>query len=116
MAHLFFTLDTLQELDGGRVVEAFNQAIRRAVADCDDRPGEQNARKITLSVALVPVIDDSGACDGVDATFDIRDTIPTRKSKRYSFGMKSDGRLYFSTESPDNVAQADFGFDEAAEA
>jgi hypothetical protein len=104
----FFDLSELDVLDGGRVSVAFAQALARAVADCEDRPGEDKARKILLQMEIVPVKDEEGRCDGVTAAFQVKDNIPTRKSKVYSFGLKAGGRLYYSDENPGNVDQYTF--------
>ena len=108
MALHYFSLDSLKELDGGRVAEAFTQAVRRAVADCEDRPSEENARKVILQLELLPIMDD-GRCEGVAAAFQVKDTIPTRKSRVYNFGVKADQKLFFSDEDPHNVNQYTFG-------
>jgi len=108
MALRTFKLEELAELDGGRVAVAFAQAQARVVADCEDRPGELTARKILLQMEVVPVIDEDGKCSGVKSSFQIKDSIPTRKSKQYDFGLDPSGRLYYSDESPGNVDQLTF--------
>lgn len=105
----YLSLAALKELDGGRVYEAFDQAMKRVVADCEDRPGEERPRTITLKADLMPVRGDDGRCEGVMGTFRVAETIPNRKSKTYSFGVKADGRLFFSTEDPTNVQQYGLG-------
>ncbi|MDD4888300.1 MAG: hypothetical protein PHU85_00075 [Phycisphaerae bacterium] len=105
----FLTLEELRNLDSGRVATAFEQAMKRIVADCEDRPGEERPRKLELSAEITPVCGEDGKCEGVRGKFQIRDKIPTRRSKVYSFGVKSGGRLYFSDEDPSNVEQLTFG-------
>jgi len=113
MALEYLTLAGLKELDGGRVAEAFAQAVKRCVSDCEDRPGEERAREVNMSLSMVPTIGDDGKCDGVSGTFQIKEKCPTRKSRTYSFGVKQGGKLFFSTEDPMNVNQ--FTFDDADE-
>jgi hypothetical protein len=105
----YFQLDSLKDLDGGRVAEAFAQAVRRAVSDCEDRPTEENARKVTLQLELLPVMASDGSCEGVSAAFQVKDSIPTRKSRIYSFGVKAGQKLFFSDEDPHNISQFTFG-------
>jgi len=38
-------LATLADLDGGKIAVAWQQALKRLIADCEDRPGEQAARE-----------------------------------------------------------------------
>ncbi len=105
-------LEELKDLDGGRVTEAFAQAVRRAVADCEDRPGETKARTVTLQLEMEPLQDEVGHCASIVAAFQIKDNLPTRKSKKYSFGIRRDSRgsqLVFSDEDPSNVDQMMFG-------
>lgn len=107
-----FDLGTMEDLDGGRVAAAFRHAMARAVSDCEDRPAEENARKVTLQAELVPVNDEDGRCESVNVKFQVSDKIPTRKSKTYSFGVKQKGgkaELFFSDEDPGNIKQLGFG-------
>jgi len=113
MAIKLFTFAELEELGGGKVAEALRQALDRAVFDCKDRPGEKTARKVILQAELVPVVDDDGQCDTIEMSFQVKDTVPTRKSMTYNFGLKRGGGLIFSTESPGNFNQGTFGFDGA---
>ena len=105
----YLSLAALKDLYGGRVYEAFDQAMRRVVADCEDRPGEERSRTVALKAEIVPVRSDDGHCEGVSGTFVVHDGIPNRKSRNYSFGLKSDGRLFFSDEDPTNISQYTLG-------
>lgn len=113
MSLLKFDLDTLKELDGGRVPEAFRQAVQRVINDCTDRPGLADPRKVVMELAIIPVKGEGGLLEGVAATFQISDAIPKRKTKAYSFGIRqgTDGKqkMIFSTEDPHNVSQLTFG-------
>lgn len=46
------TLESINDLDDGRVAVAFMQELRRAVTDCMDRPGDTTARSVSLETAL----------------------------------------------------------------
>ncbi|MHC4715896.1 MAG: hypothetical protein ACYS5V_02925, partial [Planctomycetota bacterium] len=111
MAIIEFTFDRLEDIGGGRVAEALRQALARAVFDCKDRPAEKNPRKVILQAELVPLVDEDGQADSVDLTFQVKDTVPTRKSKTYNMGLRGD-HLSYSTESPDHFAQKTRDFDE----
>ena len=105
-----FSLANLQALDNGRVVEAFNQAVKRVVGDCQDRPALKKARKVTLEMEVVPVFaqDGAGGLDSIKAVFKVTDTAPKRESKEYSFGChtrKGKPELVFNDLSDDNVHQ-----------
>lgn len=99
-------LDTLHKLDDGRVSEAWRQAVRRAVTDCEDRPGVGDARKITLTLELVPVCDEQKDLLSIHGSFQVADTLPKRKSRVYDFAPRNDGKLAFNDMSDDNAAQS----------
>jgi|10_taG_2_1085330.scaffolds.fasta_scaffold00075_18 hypothetical protein len=101
------TLQTMMNLDAGRVVEAFNQAIRRVALDMDDRPGDTKSRSITLNCELVPVIDEQGQLDTVRAKFKVTDKLPARRSKVYEFDYRRGGQtgLVFNDLSDDSAKQ-----------
>lgn len=103
-----FGLDTLTELDGGRVVEAWNQALRRALGDCKDRPAVKKDRKVTLELRLRPVVEEDRDVTECEGHFLVKDTVPTRESKDYSFamrGLRGEPVLVFNDLSEDNVRQ-----------
>ena len=103
-----FTLQNLIELDGGRIPEAWIQAVRRCANDCDDRPGVTDPRKVTLTLDLSPVCDEEGRLETIRGQFQIKDTSPVRKTKKYdlAFRRKSgQAQLVFNDLSDDNALQ-----------
>lgn len=100
-------LENLQKLDGGRVSVAFQQQLQRAVQDCIDRPGDDSVRTVALEVKFKPVIEtNTGACEGASGTFHIKSKVPERKSKTYDFGVKQNGELFWSENSPTVLDQS----------
>ena len=97
-------LDNLSELDD-RIIVAYARAIKEAVLDCMDRPGDKTVRTVNLEMKLTPVIGEEGQCDGCDGEFQIKTKIPARKSKLYSFQTNRKGHLVFSTTNPEDVNQ-----------
>jgi hypothetical protein len=114
MALFFLDLATLKDLDNGKAAIAFRRAVEDCTKDCQDRPTEERARKITLELSLTPVAAEDAefegtfrAC-GVTGEFKIKSAIPNRQTRPYSFGLDAQGRLFFSQESPTNVNQTTF--------
>lgn len=107
MAVYEFKFETLHRLDDGRVCEAFNQAIRRAVLDCEDRPAETKTRKVVLQCELKPVCDDRGELTDVAFLFQVKDSVPTRKSKVYRGAYRKTGgtNLVFNDLSDEDPGQ-----------
>lgn len=108
MGLINLSLETLKDLDFGAAEAAFRQALERAVQDCLDRPGDDRARKILLQMTLKPVKVIRGNtidCDGARGLFQVRCKIPDWETREVDFGVRNNGTLYFSPESPDNHRQ-----------
>lgn len=114
MAYEKLTLDALRKLDGGRIAEAFDQAVDRARDDCIDRPGTNGARKVSLIVEFKSVQDaDTGGLDSVEVSFDVKEVIPPRKSRKYNMDARESvpgdpGGLFFQPLSPERHNQGTF--------
>lgn len=99
-------LESLADLDDGRVSAAYMEEIRRAVADCLDRPGDGNKRTVNLKFEITPVIEErTGDCELVHGEFHIESKVPKRRSKPYGFRVHKNGALSFSKNAPDNPDQ-----------
>ena len=99
-------LSALGQFDGGCIAAALDREVAYAVADCRDRPAEDKVRKVLLQIELIPQPDPStGDVDAVEMKFQVKSTIPTRKSRKYSVGVKPNNTLYYNSDSPDNVNQ-----------
>ena len=101
MAIRELSLSELQNLDAGRIAVAFQEELKRAAEDCEDRPGEQRARVVTLQCEVTPVCDEDGLCEEVRTKFQVRSKVPTRKSKVYTMGLRKGGKRAFSDASND---------------
>lgn len=99
------TLKTLPELGDGIVATAWELAVKRAAADCMDRPGDERPRKVILECVLLPVVGESAECESTSVQFQVKDTVPTRRSKVYDFQVRRGGLLLFNDLSPDNAHQ-----------
>lgn len=104
MAKQVFKFESLTALDGGRMRVAFDQKMRALLEDCRDRPGLKQARKLTLTVSLVPVPDERGELDSCTVAFDFKVSNPKLASKAYD--MKATrGGLIFNELSPEDIDQ-----------
>jgi len=99
------SLETLATIDGGRVNLAMNQALRRIAQDLDDRPGESRTRKATLEVIAKPVCGEDGLIDGAKIQIQVKDDVPTRKSKVYDVGVRKGGMMVYQEMVPDDHRQ-----------
>jgi hypothetical protein len=99
------SFEALTDLDGGRVCEAFDQAVARLEADLHDRPGVKSARQVTLTISMTPVMDENGSLEGCDTSFEVKDRIPKRKSRNYTMRAGKGGGLFFNNFAPENPNQ-----------
>lgn len=90
-----FSLKSLAAMDGERIGLAFEQALKRVVMDCEDRPGESKERTVSLTLAVKPRQDASGFCDDCNVQILVSDSVPKRKSKVYNMSVRKVGHLVF---------------------
>ena len=95
----------MEQLDGGRINEAFMAELRRVAMDCEDRPADGKTRKVSLELFVEPICDDQGGLDSLKGKFHVTSSVPKRRSKSYSFGFRKGGLLVFNDLSDDNVHQ-----------
>lgn len=113
MAIQKFNLRSLSMLDGGRISAAVDQAIARCREDCGDRPHEEAARKVVLTMEFKPQPDDRGQLDSIDVACDVVDSQPKRRSKVYNMRVSGQSML-FDELSPDDAKQGTLPVDAAA--
>jgi hypothetical protein len=105
MAFVSLSINSLAELDGGKVSAAFLHDLRRIIQDCIDRPGDKTARTITLEFSAKPQVGQELVCEGVEGKFRIKSRIPERKTKAYHFQTDRSGGLFFNANNPSNPDQ-----------
>lgn len=102
---------TLAKLDRGAAAVALDKALERAVADCLDRPADERARKVTLTLEVKPVKEvheNTISCEGARGTYKVRYRQPDWESQELDFGVRqtrAGGMLVFSELSPANHRQ-----------
>jgi len=105
MPILPLTLENLEHLDLGIANAAFQQHIKRVALDCLDRPGDSSSRKVTMEILIKPELLPDGSCDRVKLQIQIGSKVPTHRTKVYDLGLRKNGVLAFSEDSPDNFDQ-----------
>lgn len=101
-------LDTLKEIDGGKIQEALNLHLRRVSLDCKDRPADGTARTVTMTIKMVPDMDPDGSCDRCKMTVEFGSKIPGHRTRAIEIGLKANGTPVFNPDSPTNVDQSTF--------
>lgn len=105
------SLETLDSLDFGKVSVAFKKHLQRLAHDCKDRPGDGKARTVTMTFAVVPVLEADGSCDRVKLQVQVASKVPTHRTSLYDLALRPNGSFVFSEDSPTHFDQSTL-FDE----
>jgi hypothetical protein len=105
MALRELNLEGLAMIDGGRVDAAVNHHLTRAIADCEDRPGDKTARKVVLTMLVKPVMLQDGAVTDASVECEVSSTVPKHVSKTVDCRLKQGHRAIFNDMSENNVDQ-----------
>ena len=101
MAKEKLTLGLLVKLDDGRLAQEWQQALDRLQADCAERSELKDSRKVALVAILAP----TGKGSAAEIRFEVSESMPKRKTRTYSVGMKPGGGLVLNELSPDDAGQ-----------
>lgn len=107
------SLDTLKDFDAGKGAVAFEKCLARVVLDCLDRPGDKTARKVTMTVEVVPIMQQDGDVIDADVRFVVKSSVPAWTTAGRPLAVDRQGRLIFNDMAPDNPHQTTI--DEATE-
>lgn len=75
MANVPVGLRNLVELDDGRLEKAFDRSLKAAIQDLRERPADNRARKITLTIEMKPR-EHRGDFDGADIDYYVTSKTP----------------------------------------
>jgi len=98
-------LQSLASIDEGRVDKAFARHLKRAIQDCEDRPGDKKPRKITVTALVSPIMLQDGAVSNVSVECEISSTVPKHVSRLVECTVKHGGRALFNDLSEDDIKQ-----------
>lgn len=98
-------LAAIGAIDGGIVNAAVKKHLARAIEDCDDRPYEEKARKVTVQIEVKPVTRQDGATCEVEVTTQIKSTIPTHVANPITARVSGRSDAWFNDLSQDNPDQ-----------
>jgi len=108
MERMQLGLDSLGDFDFGKVDIAFKKELAAVVRDCLDRPGEKGARKVNLTVEVIPdQLQDGDVVDCV-VRFLISNSTPKRATAARPLVADKAGRLFFQPDAMDNPHQTTF--------
>lgn len=111
MPELQLTLKNIQDLDRGKAALTFNHAVRAAIRDVTDRPGDKSKRRVLMQVNFTPKLDKTtGVLDTVLVQFQVVTKIPVQQTLEYPMLPAADGVLHFQSESPMDPRQPSLPF------
>lgn len=99
------TLNSLGELDNGKIVAAFDHELRHVVRDCVDRPGDKSSRVVTLQLNVTPDPDERSLCETVLCEFTVKSQVPPRRTKAYQLEARANGAVLVNPASPESIRQ-----------
>lgn len=100
------TLANLSVLDDGLPERAWHRALTEVMADLKDRPNDKTKRTLTLTMELVPEMDEARDLCGAEVTFKVKAGVPHRQTKTYGMTTNRRGELLFSENNPEDPDQA----------
>lgn len=108
------TLETLSLVDGGAAAVAFNEFLRQAAKDCEDRPVLEKDRTVSINVKMRPKVGSRGDCDSVEVELEVVAKGPAHRTMPYTMDFKHDGSVVFHPDDPQDP-QANHLFDKENE-
>jgi hypothetical protein len=94
------TLETLSLVDGGAAAVAFNEFLKAAAKDCEDRPVLDKDRTVSINVKMRPKVGSRGDCDSVEVELEVVSKGPAHKTMPYVMDFKQGGALVFHPDDP----------------
>ena len=105
MALVGLTLDTLAELDNGKVALLFQAALSRIQEDLRDRPADTTARKLTVTVNAKPGEVSPLGLQTTQIEVEVKAAVPVHRTRAYQCNVGEKGGMLFNVESPDDPNQ-----------
>lgn len=110
---LVLTLQNIAKVDSGKIAVTIDHALQAVVRDVLDRPMDEKARQVQLTISCTPDLDDDdGKLVRVNVQFHINAKVPKRQSKVYPMLYNDHAELIFQPGSPSDPTQGALGFDE----
>jgi len=117
MPQKMLTLDSVMEIENGKVSAALDHELAQAVRDVVDRPADKTKRTVTLVIELAPVLDrDLATLKHIEATFKMFHRTPKRRSVEYPMLATKSGELFFQPHSPFDPRQHELPYQPPADA
>lgn len=98
-------LEAIGRFQGGAVNAQFVRQMKRAIDDCDDRPGDDKTRKVILTVEMKPIPQGHGHAPHVEMVARVKSSVPDHVSRPVEAKVLHGGDAAFNDLSESNVDQ-----------
>jgi hypothetical protein len=105
------SLASLAKLDMGKIDMTFSRHMQVIVRDCQSRPADKKARKVRLTLFVVPVADELGQMSDILISFKMANSMPDSQSKSYVMAARPDGAVIFNPDNPSDIRQGTLDLD-----
>ena len=104
MGKLQLSTKNLHELDNGIVGEVIDAEIKNCLLDCLDRPHDNKARKVQITIDISPVMM-KGDCERVEVQVHASSSVPKKRANMQALAINVKGQAYFQEFAQDNPDQ-----------
>lgn len=103
------SLAQMAHVADGKLAAAVATHLRKVTDDCQDRPGSDAARRVTIDLYITPSVDpETGQCDDVNIEFEVGSKVPKHRTKPVNMKIRKSTQgpqLLFNDLSQDNADQ-----------
>ena len=82
------SFESLADLDNGKIPASFNMHLERVLADLNARAFDESSRTITVTVNVIPEMEEDGVLAGVKLQAHVKSKIPQHKSRVYQMDVR----------------------------
>lgn len=104
-----FDATAMQRMDRERYSKLLDYYLKQAIADCNERPGLDKARKVVLTITLEPERDNRGLLETVNLGVRCDVKLPPTEALKYplkpALDAAGDPCLQFMAEHPEDFRQ-----------
>ncbi len=94
----------LTKLDDGRIDKLLKHHLSIAARDCINRPGDKNARKVTLEFICKPQANPEGDAETASVELECKSKVPIYRSRSFEMRLNNGGFTY-NQDFPNDLSQ-----------
>lgn len=99
------TIDTIGNIDDGRVRLAIDRDLEAICKDVSNRPFDASRRSLTIKIDIIPTPNSDGVLETVEVDVTTTAKVPKRRAQPAKMLIKPNGKLLFNDHSQDDPKQ-----------